>query len=39
LLGVSAGHLKALRAEGAGPHYTRIGRAVRYARADLNLTP
>jgi excisionase family DNA binding protein len=37
LLGVSASHLKALRAEGRGPHHVRVGRAVRYPRAALML--
>ena len=35
LLGVSASHLKALRATGAGPRCLRVGRAVRYPRAAL----
>lgn len=36
LLGVSASHLKALRAEGRGPHHVRVGRSVRYPRAALS---
>lgn len=34
-LGVSTSHLKALRAEGGGPAFLRVGRAVRYARSAL----
>ncbi len=39
LLGVSAGHLKALRAEGRGPRCVRVGRSVRYRRSDLSVVP
>ena len=34
-LGVSERHLKALRAEGRGPAFLRVGRSVRYPRATL----
>lgn len=36
MLGVSASHLKALRAAGAGPEHLRVGRSVRYPRAGLS---
>jgi excisionase family DNA binding protein len=36
-LGVSERHLKALRAEGRGPAFLRVGRSVRYPRASLTL--
>lgn len=35
LLGVSAKHLEALRANGRGPAFVRIGHAVRYPREGL----
>lgn len=37
LLGVSAGHLKALRARDDGPIPHRIGRAVRYRRSEVEV--
>jgi excisionase family DNA binding protein len=37
VLGVSECHLKALRAEGRGPAFLRLGKAVRYPRASLAL--
>lgn len=36
LLGVSVRKLEALRAAGAGPRVVRLGRVVRYSRADLS---
>lgn len=36
-LGVSERHLTALRAEGRGPAFLRVGRSVRYPRASLAL--
>jgi hypothetical protein len=35
MLGVSTRHLAALRAEGQGPVFARIGRSVRYSRIAL----
>lgn len=35
LLGVSVKHLEAMRANGNGPPYIRVGKAVRYPRASL----
>lgn len=37
VLGLSERHLKALRAEGRGPAFLRVGRSVRYPRASLAL--
>lgn len=37
LLGVSTRHLEAMRAEGRGPRCIRVGRAVRYPRAELGV--
>lgn len=37
LLGVSTRTLEALRAEGRGPRYVRVGRAVRYPRDTVQL--
>jgi excisionase family DNA binding protein len=35
LLGVSAKHLEALRAQGRGPAFVRVGHSVRYPREAL----
>jgi excisionase family DNA binding protein len=35
VIGVSERHLKALRAEGRGPAFLRVGRSVRYPRSGL----
>jgi hypothetical protein len=35
MIGVSERHLKALRAEGRGPAFLRVGRAVRYPRSAI----
>lgn len=35
-LALSARTLQAFRLRGGGPRYAKIGRAVRYARADLD---
>lgn len=37
LLGVSVRTLEALRAEGRGPRFVRVGRAVRYPRDTVQL--
>jgi hypothetical protein len=35
LLGVSVKGLEQMRAQGRGPKFTRVGKAIRYRRSDL----